>query len=401
MKIGLLGCSPLPNSEQRLTNFAQLRTWSIQKFLHSQNLEVSSFLVSNNNSHGWNVYENKTLEALSNFSKDIDILVTAGPFLPSLVLDAVPKDIPIWLDWPSDPLADLHAKRLVSKTNVSDESIVQELIHNAFSRADAIGVISLRQQWATLGQLLLLGFENIPISTIPIAYDFPFQPKPKNSAADDILITGSMNTWLNLEQIVQTLSEDSNRKIHLTGGAVSHFPEGDKIIQKLQTQYPQFIHHGWLAEMQLQEVLQQCQYSAWLDQGRIEPLLGSRTRALFAIWNGMKIFGSAQTELAEFLVRNQAMLKWNGRESPSIVFSEISKIKIPQAQSICQQYFSPDIVYAPLLEWIRNPIKIKKQKQNYPFEENQRLRRRLREIYQSKTWKITNRIHKLFFSNST
>lgn len=392
MKIGLLGCSSLPHQ----TTFAQLRTWSMQRFLEKQKLHVASFLLSDSDIHGHNVYEQKTMDALSAFCKNIDILITAGPFLPALVLDGIPENIPLWLDWPSDPLADFHAKQLVSQTTISDHSIVQELIRKAFFRADAIGVISQRQAYASLGQLLLLGYEMTPVSVIPIAYDFPFSPQTKQALAEDILIAGSMNTWLDLRQIVETLGTAQARNIHITGGYVPHFPEGKQLIKELQDRFTNLKYHGWIAEPELENVIRKCQYSVWLDQGDIEPLLGSRTRALFSIWHGLKIFGSTKTELADFLMRQQAMVEWDGRKPADIVFRQLAEINVEHAQSVCKQYFSPDVVYAPIVEWINNPVRVKKQPQDSVFLENQSLRREIRSVYQSSTWKILNRVHKLF-----
>lgn len=398
MKIGLLGCSPLPTPQEKLTTFAQLRTWSMLKFLEEQGYSVQAFLLSDQDSHGHNVYQESTFQAVKTFCQDCDVLITAGPFLPALVLDAIPEEIPLWLDWPSDPLADQHAKREVTQSSSADESIVQEIVRRALFRADAIGVISVRQRWASLGQLLLLGLEDRPISVCPIAYDFPFRVQKQESKGQDILLSGSLNTWLNLERITEILRIDPNIKLHCTGGSVAHFPETKAQIKQLERRFPsQFLHHGWLEEQELQQVIAQCKYATWLDQGAIEPLLGSRTRALFAIWNGLKIFGSAETELAEFLVAHNAMVAWHPDENTPYILESAEKLDCEEAQNLCQMYFSPLKTYEPLLRWLSNPQRVPKKVTDFPMLENQALRRELRAVYQSKTWRISNKIHTLFF----
>lgn len=196
---------------------------------------------------------------------------------------------------------------------------------------------------------------------------------------------------------MEALSKDGRRRIHLTGGGVSHFPEGEELLKQLQHDFPELQYHGWLREAELLNVLKKCRYSTWLDQGEIEPLLGSRTRALFAIWHGLKIFGSPQTELAQFLIEKKAMVPWNENIPISSVFDRLSELDPRHAQDICHQYFNPAVVYAPILRWLDSPLRIKKASTDYPVLENQRLRRQLRGIYASRTWKITNRIHRLLF----
>jgi hypothetical protein len=178
----------------------------------------------------------------------------------------------------------------------------------------------------------------------------------------------------------------------------SNFPEATIQLDDIQRRFPsQIQHYGWLEEQELRQVIAQCKYATWLDRGTIEPLLGSRTRALFSIWNGLRIFGSAKTELAAFLVSQNAMIAWNPDQNTSSVLEKTSDIDIKEAQNLCQTHFSPMKTYSPLLKWLLNPQRISKNMTNHSLLENQALRRELRGVYQSKTWRISNRIHKLFF----
>ena len=84
-------------------------------------------------------------------------MVTAGAFASACAALQLPEDVPIWIDWPSDPMADLHAKLHAPQSVVhpADIPYIQALRESVVQRSDAISVISKRQYWVTLSQLLV------------------------------------------------------------------------------------------------------------------------------------------------------------------------------------------------------------------------------------------------------
>ena len=68
-------------------------------------------------------------------------------------------------------------------------------------------------------------------------------------------------------------------------------------------------------------------------------------------------------------------------------------INIEHAQRFCMEQYAPDVVYAPLQQWLQNP----KLKHGSPsattHEENLRLRSELNAIYASKTWRWGSKVH--------
>ena len=95
----------------------------------------------------------------------------------------------------------------------------------------------------------------------------------------------------------------------------------------------------------------------------LEPLLGSRTRALFYIWSGLTPIGDDTTELAQVLASNRCMNTWN-QEHP------FESIDIQQAQQFCMEQYAPDVVYTPLQLWLQTPTLRHRPPSGETHEEN-------------------------------
>ena len=399
-KILLLGQSQ-SNHQQQLGNFAQLRTWSIQKFLENLDIETVFLpLTDQSSNEGFDVYHPQTLQFIQEIGHQVDACITAGPFLPLLAIHALPNSCPLWLDYPSDALADFHAKKglypqptpLEKATLDTQQLQLQGMIEMAFYRADAISVISERQKYATLGQLLMMSQEDIPIHTLPIAFDFPNpvqkqESSTKHSNQAQIALSGSLNAWLNVEEIIHKI-QHSSFKLHCTGGDINHYPSQHSKLQDI----PNIIQHGWVSLPELERILHQCRYGLWVDKGNIEPLLGSRTRALFYIWHGLIPIGSCNTELAAFLKDAQALIPWDANQSIEEM-CETSILPISSIQKLCADHFHPEIVYEPLKNWLHAPKRITRPLKDNLFGANQRLEQELRQIHQSKTWRWGSKLH--------
>ena len=77
----------------------------------SEDLNVELLLLNDgNHSEGFNVHQIKDMQRLYEQVQDANAIITAGPFLPLFALLHIPDSIPVWLDYPSDPLADRKSK---------------------------------------------------------------------------------------------------------------------------------------------------------------------------------------------------------------------------------------------------------------------------------------------------
>ncbi len=392
MNILLIGQGPLPTSAESFCSFPQLRTWSMLQCLntwiknHGHQLHVV-LVGPENSSFGLNVYDNAQMRELNKTAQNMDVIVTAGPFYPLFALLHLPQTIPLWLDLPSDPLADLAARNSVNPVSEEESLLVQELLRFGLHRADAIGVISQRQRWATLGQRLLLNLPEIPIAYSPIAFEFPTpmrsEPNHEKHSEPSYLLSGSNNAWLDVERLEQYLEDQA---VHCTGLHIKHL--ASQPIPK------NWIQHGWLQQTDLQQVIEQCDYGIWADRNCSESLLGSRTRLLFYLWNGLTPIGDTKTELALDIHRNGWMYDWD-KFSKFTANSSIKSIDIEKAQQYCVEHFSADIVYRPLRQWLQNPKHIGMTPTTSLHLENLRLRERIQEIHSSMTWRWGSKVHKL------
>ena len=378
MKVLMIGQGPLPSSSEPFCSFPQLRTWSIynmlQKWCKQHGHTIELVLVHDGTQTvGLNVYAPTDMTSLYNKSSDCDVVVTAGPFYPFIALMHLPNHIPLWLDYPSDPLADRDARNRKSPLPKSEWSFLSELTNNALHRADAMGVISKRQHWASIGQRLGISAPDIPISYTPIAFEFP--SPMRSSTGTDILLAGSNNAWLNIEKLNHRLH---GHTIHCTGITVPGLSSTPLP--------PQWNQYGWLSPTDLDSVIDRCQFGVWADEQGIEPLLGSRTRALFYIWNGLTPVGDTTTELASTLHKEGHMSSW-ADETP------LSSVNIVAAKQYCQKHFEPRTVYNGLLEWLDSPSIQHKRPNSSTHEENLRLRETLRKIHTSPTWRIGSTVH--------
>ena len=112
-KILLIGCGPSPTDQQRNIQFGQLRTWSIQKALQAAGYDVEVLYVDPKGTYGLNPFTAHP-QKIKAHSQGFDLCVSTGPFYPPLVASWIDSTIPLWLDWPSDPLQiSMPKKRLM------------------------------------------------------------------------------------------------------------------------------------------------------------------------------------------------------------------------------------------------------------------------------------------------
>ncbi|MEC7985586.1 MAG: hypothetical protein VX278_10520 [Myxococcota bacterium] len=393
-KIVLIGIGPFPSGHTTEMGFAHIRFWSLYHTLTSAGYSVHCSAVPASVDHNLEI----------DIPSDTLAVVTAGSFAPAQAALQIPRDIPLWLDWPSDPLADLHAKIQAPNAIVSDQDIAytQSLRESAILRADAIGVISMRQYWVTLSQLLAydIGDQHLQqrIHYTPIAYHFPHPSSPPQSKTiQRLAICGSANTWLDdqqmKEEIDHALNVHEQLEIHIFGGGVqNHYLAGGERIAAWR--HPRIHHHGWLPQSDFLKEIQNCQAGFWIDRPGVEPLLGSRTRAMFFSWMGMDIFGSCQTELMQDLEREQLVSPMLGPGDLARAITAAEHLrKQPKLQDYCRALYAPSEVYAPLLHWLKNPTKRPPARQDLRGQELLEMKSQMQRIYASPTWRVTNRAH--------
>lgn len=395
-KILLLGHhSPTIDKTEVFQGFPQLRTWSMRRFLEQTHDVHCVYLTDTNPPHPqeslYNIHNPTDQQRLYNLSGNYHCIITAGPFLPLIATQYLREDIPLWLDYPSDALADMEIKSQSEDIPHTEKAFVHQILRYAITRADAIGVISHRQKSSTMGQLLLLGSAHTPIFYTPIAYEFPTPEKKHKKQTTNILLAGSNNAWLDTLAI-QNSVQNYPGILHCTGGNVP-FYKSQNVMQYASEK----IHrHGWLDDHRLAQIVDDCGYGIWVDKPCVESFLGSRTRALFYIWNGLLPIGTPNTELGQTLLDNNALIPFQP-STPLQEYIQRNSVHIHHTQTFCTENFAPEKAYRPLVEWLEKPTLLVHTTNGIEdcIQENKRLQEQLQQIQQTPTWKLLHKLHSI------
>ena len=389
-KVLLIGHGPPVQPSSTNVAFPQLRTWSMERYFQALGHHVQTIYVEDKNTNIPNT--------------DYDVAITAGPFASAYAALSLPDEIPLWLDWPSDPRADLHARlhSTGSLPDPSEQAFVTMLHTLSLRRADAIGVISKRQYWATLSSLLDWRVQDPDIHKkihiTPISFDFPFpSPARKSSKKEHIALAGSINSWFDTQRSFALLNaivqENPQVQVHIFGGRVAHHIDPKCPLQ--QWSHKRVHHYGWLSNDDFHSSLCKQDIGFWINRQGVEPLLGSRTRALLFAWMGMDITASCDTELMQNLLSEE--LVWDVRTIEDVKNAILSpKQHGTRLKEYCLDTYSPSTVYAPIEQWLQNPKRHTPSDSDHIGDEIYRLRKAIAEIHNSPTWRWGSRLHLLF-----
>lgn len=400
---------------QNAPGFSTLRSNHIREFLHNS----KRYTVHEVSLTPQNIYEDQLHTHLHYLSTICDTIVTAGPFLPALALPYLNRKTPIWMDWPSDPLADGLAKYTVQKKiNWSD---IQNATRKALSRADAFGVISQRSKDALIGQLMLLGrvdqnFYSEGIHVTPVVCKFPerkYLPHDEDTQKKesfDILVCGSLNTWFDVEELCRglegflSLSNSRKTRIHFVGAErfCEYSSEGWNILQQWIPKFSSGVItcHPWLENEDFEVLLQRCDVGLWMDKTGVEPYLGSRTRALFYAWRGLDIIGGGTCELAENLIQHNEMYVAPSANALKNMLLHVRENPMSYEQKRdrldrLQREYGISKTFAPLEKWLENPRQRKHFVEILSSQEQiTQLQKELYDVYNSTTWRVLSSVHK-------
>ncbi len=254
-----------------------------------------------------------------------DAVVSAGTWAPVRVAVAIAGDLPLSVDLPGDPFADAQAAAFAEGSTAHVAGVdaaanaAKEVFLPALQRADAFTTIGAPARHALLGQLGVLGrlartrpgHENVFVT--PIAWRFPglAPAEPRAHRVGDALVValvGGFNTWLDEESLLRGfLAAMDVAPVHVIviGGPIPGHHEAGfaRFISGAQCS-PYAANFRFLPRLDgpaLADVLSCCHVLTWIDRAGAEPVLGSRTRALLALHQGLRIVATARCALAQEL----------------------------------------------------------------------------------------------------
>ena len=421
-RVVLVGSGPLPETNPESVSFPQLRCSHFMAAIR-ENHELALILLQAPNDPVPEDVEclvlpvdgEVSLEEARAFTNrfDADIVVGGGPYGPARVAAAIAGDRPLWIDIPGDPYAEAQAKCAHS----GEQGHTREMrgaYAKAMATADAFSVVSRPQRHALLGQLGLLGrLESAPVHQewvhiLPVAYGFSGLPSraPRMREPGKLVVAlcGGYNTWTDGETLLKGLLAAMKRapglRVMSTGGSIpGHHSATYEAFraQALSSPFAQrFTFHGWVPHRVLPELLRSADVGLCLDRRGIEPELGSRTRVLFYLHQGLEVVATPMTALCEELaglrmihpvpVGNptavaDALVALSQEDSPTAT--------VERAQDFLTTRATPKSVFSGFQQWLDEPIRVPASRDPAVelSDEVQRLRAELAEIHATPTWR--------------
>ncbi|MDP6934580.1 MAG: hypothetical protein QGG40_16775, partial [Myxococcota bacterium] len=383
MRVLVVGCGPLPGPGVSQTHMSQLRTAVFLRVLREAGHEVRGVLLGGGTPdeerdlHVASMEGESDRDRLVELARDREVLVSVGAYAPGRVVVHLAEDRPCWIDIPGDPMAELRAVAEQGPVAMTRVSAALEAYLPVLQRADAMGVVGVPQRHALMGQLGLVGRLHgraPPIHITPVPYEFPGQQRSARTRSVNeplaVLLAGGFNAWLDdramTAALEASLSSLEQLEVHCTGGAIpGHFEAGYARFLEWagSTRFGDRIHvHGWLPERELGDVVESCHVGLFLDRPGWEPTLGSRTRLMWFVHQGLEPIHNSDCALARELA-SEALVPVLPDAFPGTieralvhrVASEGAGPAIGRAQSWLARRFSPESVVAPLLEWLHSP----------------------------------------------
>ncbi len=412
-RVLLIGRGPLPAPAQRHTGFAQLRTAHFLTALRSAGHAVDLLLIEADEEKG-------LLDRGCQLAQAAEVVVSAGPHRPAAVAAAVAGDRPTWIDLPGDPLAEQQAVCLAPGSCVTPTRMAaaQASALAALLRADHLSVISERQRSACLGQLLVLGRsleQEVPVSTVPIAYDLPLARSDARALPPSgplrLLLCGAVAPWLDDQTLAEgldlALARERRLEVVFAGGAVAgHYEAGAARLQAWAQASPhanRITWHGWVPHQDLEGILQRCHVGLCLDRPGTEPHLGSRTRVLLYAWAGLHIAASPRCELVGALV-DQDLATALPVGDPEGLADRLQGLcerppsadRARAASEWLERNFAPLALAAPLVAFAGAPQRRPQgaRPEARLAEEIESLRAQLAAVHRSPTWRTLSRLHR-------
>ncbi len=297
-----MGEGGLPGPRSTDTSFAQLRLFQLFTALREQH-EVRLVDASSDDVRG-------AIEEIRPAA-----ILTAGVFGPTRAGLLAVRDEPLCIDLPGDPFADAQ---MVASFGAAMEVAAEAraVFVPALLRADAFTTISGPSRHALLGQLGLLGrLARTPPGeewayVTPVAWEFPGLPEqePRIGAPLRVALVGGFNTWFDGETLLEALLLAMDRApfhVECVGGQLPghHLATWSVFAATARTSRHagRFHFHDRLEPARLSAVLQRCTVGVVLDRPGYEPELGSRTRLLLYLHQGLDVVATVRCELAREL----------------------------------------------------------------------------------------------------
>ncbi len=440
-RVMLVGAGPLPGPRVRRVSFPQLRARHFAQALAQAGHDVGLVCLrspddgppSRPEGAVTRIWDLPTLrpdwvDGLRSLAREHDpeLWVSAGPHLP-LRCAEVARDLPWWADLPGDPFAEAQARAARMAQDPEAEPLPEgpwrdhaAVALAALERADAFSVCSGPQAHALLGQLGVLGRLSLARPTrrwaavIPPAWDFAqpaAEPSPRPPGAPLVVaLAGGFNTWLHegalLAGLLQAMDRGLPITVRVTGGSIpGHHSAGWEAFERgvrTSAHAERFVLKGWVPHAELRDALYGSHLLLQVDRPGAEPTLGSRTRLLFALHQGLEPMATTPCELAADLAARGFLRPLPSPEPDAIADAlELAVTRgsdgagVREAQAWAAEAFDPVRIAQPLLDWVGAPERAPAGSSGAHELSTQlaQARAELAGIYATPTWRALSTLH--------
>ncbi|MFN7143667.1 MAG: glycosyltransferase [Myxococcota bacterium] len=397
----LVGDGPLPAPHDTDTDFAQLR-------LH----QLFTALRADHDVHVVDARRDDIGAALRELRPGA--VVTAGTYAPTRAALAHVGDEPLCVDLPGDPFADAQ---MVAAFGGADAIAAEAraVFVPALARADAFTTISPASRHALIGQLGVLGrTARTPLAyewahVTPIAWEFPGlaeAPPRAPGAPVRVALVGGFNAWFDDETLLAGLLRAMDHgavEVDVVGGPIpGHHTLGFARFAagaRASTHADRFRFHGRLPAADLARVLARCTVGVVLDRPGYEPELGSRTRMLLWLHQGLSVVATARCPLARELA-DGGWLREVPPEDPAALADALLRPfpPLPDRAPLRARY-AVAATTAGLRAWAGRPARAPAAADADPLlalaRERDALRAELAALRGSPTWRALDRLRRL------
>lgn len=340
-----------------------------------------------------------------------DLVVSAGTWAPTRGALAAAGALPLCLDLPGDPFADAQAVAAFGDAEAVAEAAAA-LFAPALCRGDHFLSIGPPSRFALLGQLGLLGrLARTPpgeewVSVAPIAWSFPglgeAAPRP---AGTRVALVGSFNTWFDGETLLAGLLRAMDRapvEVDVVGGPVPGHHEATfaafRAGARASAHAARFRFHPRLPARDLAGLLARCHVGVSLDRPGYEPELGSRTRLLLYLHQGLRVVATARCALARELAGDGFLTEVPPGDAAAVSAAILAPLPLPDRASLRTRY-SVSATTAGLRAWAsaprRAPVTGDPDVLAALRRERDALRRELDAVRASPTWRALDGLNRL------
>lgn len=400
-RIALVGEGPLPGPGSVDTSFAQLR--------------LAQFFAALRVDHDVHVIDARSDDvALAIHDLRPNAVVSAGIFGPTRAAVAAAGELPLCLDLPGDPFADAQ---MVAPFGGA-EQIAREasaVFVPALLRADAFTTIGGPSRYALIGQLGLLGrVARTPpgeewAHVTPVAWDFPGLVEAPPRAPGQpvrVALVGGFNTWFDGETLLRGLLHAMDRapvEVVVVGGPIpGHHTETWAAFAAGARTSPhpgRFRFHERLPPGGLARVLAGCTVGVTLDRPGYEPELGSRTRLLLYLHQGLPVIATARCELARDLAAGGWLREVPAGDAIALSDALVSPAPPLPDRAPLRARYGIAATTAGLRAWAARPTRRAVHGEADAMAalstERDTLRDTLAQVYASPTWRAMDRLRRL------